>query len=65
MFLGKGILLLIIFSSVLGKNIFFEQGPIIETINQMKTSWEAGHNSYFDGKTLSEIEDLMGALDTP
>lgn len=33
-------------------NLFLEQDPIIEYVNDLKTTWTAGHNHYFDGKTL-------------
>lgn len=40
--------------------------PIIERINQNKEStWVAGENKYFEGRTLDEIRGLMGTLETP
>lgn len=33
-------------------NLFLEQDPIIEYVNNLKTTWKAGHNHYFDGKTI-------------
>jgi hypothetical protein len=39
--------------------------PIIEEINSLNTSWTAGHNPYFDGKTYEEIRKLMGSLPEP
>lgn len=33
-------------------NLFLEQDPIIEYVNNLETSWKAGHNHYFDGKTM-------------
>lgn len=47
------------------KNIFLEQEPIINFVNNLKSTWKAGHNKYFDGKTIAEIKSLMGALETP
>ena len=46
-------------------NLFLEQDPIIEHVNNLKTTWKAGHNHYFDGKTIEEIKYLMGTLETP
>lgn len=44
---------------------FIDQHIIIDQINNMKTSWKAGYNHYFDGKTLEEIKYLMGTWETP
>ena len=61
----KLILLAIVLGLVCSKNMFIEQEPIIEFINNLKTTWKAGHNKYFDGKTIDEIKSLMGTLETP
>ena len=61
----KLILLAIVLGLVCTKNMFIEQNPIIELINNLKTTWKAGHNKYFDGKTIDEIKSLMGTLETP
>jgi len=43
-----------------------DQRSIIEEVNSIKgVAWKAGHNHYWDGKTLSEIKGLMGVLETP
>lgn len=52
-------------TAVVSENLFLEQTPIIEYVNDLKTTWTAGHNHYFDGKTLDEIKSLMGTLETP
>jgi hypothetical protein len=45
---------------------FFDQAEIIAEINALKSEWKAGHNHYFDGKTVQEIKTLMGTfLETP
>ena len=61
----KLLIITIIVCLACAKNIFLEQEPIINIINNLKTTWKAGHNKYFDGKTISEIKSLMGALETP
>ena len=61
----KLILVALIIGIVCTKNIFLEQEPIINFVNNLKTTWKAGHNKYFDGKTLNEIKSLMGTLETP
>ena len=61
----KLILLTIVLGIVCSKKMFFEQQPIFEFINNLKTTWKAGHNKYFDGKTIDEIKSLMGVLETP
>jgi len=58
----KLLILIVILSLALAKNIFLEQEPIINFVNNLKTTWKAGHNKYFDGKTISEIKSLMGVL---
>lgn len=55
--------LLVLFGT--SKNIFLEQEAIIDHVNNLYTTWKAGHNHYFDGKTMKEIEQLMGTLETP
>ena len=40
----------------------FQQEEIIQYVNKVQLSWKAGHNHYFDGKTLEDIQKLMGAL---
>ena len=44
---------------------FLDQNIFIEHVNSLKTTWTAGHNHYFDGKTIDEIKSLMGTLETP
>jgi hypothetical protein len=44
---------------------FLDQQSIIEHVNSLKTTWTAGHNHYFDGRTMEEIKGLMGTLETP
>jgi hypothetical protein len=34
-------------------------------VNSQKTTWTAGHNHYFDGRTMEQIKSLMGVLETP
>lgn len=45
-----------IFSAVLSVafagNTFLEQEPLIDHVNNLKTTWTAGHNHYFDGRTM-------------
>ena len=52
-------------STVLAEDLFLEQDPIIEHVNSLGAKWTAGHNHYFDGRTLDEIKSLMGTLETP
>ena len=56
----KVILLLAILNLALCNKRFFDQESIIKIINEKRTSWTAGHNKFFDGKTLDEIKQLMG-----
>ena len=58
----KLFLVAIILGIVCAKNIFLEQEPIVKFVNNLKTTWQAGHNKYFDGKTIQEIKSLMGTL---
>ena len=57
----KVILLLAILSLTLCNKRFFDQESIIKIVNEKRTSWTAGHNKFFDGKTLDEIKQMMGA----
>lgn len=52
-------------ASVYAESTFLEQQPLVEHINKLETTWKAGHNHYFDGKTMDEIKGLMGTLETP
>lgn len=61
----KTFILAVLVATACSKNLFLEQGPIIDYVNGLKTTWTAGHNHYFDGKTLDEIKSLMGTLETP
>ena len=59
------LILALVLSSALAANLFLNQQEIIEHVNNLKTTWTAGHNHYFDGKTIDEIKQLMGTLETP
>jgi len=48
--------------SKFGKKVFLDQKSIIEHVNSVQKDWKAGHNHYFDGKTVDEIKYLMGTL---
>jgi len=51
---------------VTSKVEFFDQQSIIDHVNsQNGVAWTAGHNHYFDGKSMDEIKRLMGALEAP
>lgn len=44
----------------------YDQKSIIDEVNSKPgVTWRAGHNKYFEGKTLADIKRLMGALETP
>jgi hypothetical protein len=62
----KAILLLALVAVAMSGHYFLDQEEIIEEVNKIQKSWVAGHNKYFDGKTIEEIKGLMGTkLDTP
>ncbi len=61
----KTIILALVLTTALAGDLFLEQQPIIEYVNNLKTTWTAGHNHYFDGRTMDEIKSLMGTLETP
>lgn len=61
----KTIILALVLTTALAGDLFLEQQPIIEYVNNLKTIWTAGHNHYFDGRTMDEIKSLMGTLETP
>lgn len=61
----KTLILALLLTAVFADNLFLDQQSIIEHVNSLKTSWTAGHNHYFDGKTMDEIKSLMGTLETP
>lgn len=61
----KTIILALVLTAVFANNIFLDQQSIIEHVNSLKTTWTAGHNHYFDGRTMEEIKSLMGTLETP
>jgi hypothetical protein len=48
----KAILIVALITLALSKNIFLDQVPIIEEVNKLQKNWVAGHNHYFDGKTI-------------
>ncbi len=61
----KTIILALVLTAVFANNIFLDQQSTIEYVNNLKTTWTAGHNHYFDGRTMEEIKSLMGTLETP
>jgi cathepsin B len=62
----KAFLLVTLLVVALSKNIFLNQAEIVSEVSKLTKSWVAGHNSYFDGKTVEEIKGLMGTiLETP
>lgn len=58
----KAILLIALITIALSKNIFLDQESIIAEVNGAQKSWVAGHNRYFDGRTMEEIKSLMGTI---
>jgi len=59
-------LLVIVMAVAFAKVELLDQHSIIEHVNSLSgVSWKAGHNHYFDGKSMDEIKRLMGALETP
>jgi len=38
---------------------------IILEVNEAQTSWKAGHNEFFDGKTRAQAKKLMGFIPNP
>lgn len=38
---------------------------IITTVNSLQSQWVAGHNSRFEGKTIGDIKNLLGAWREP
>ncbi len=62
----KVIFILKLFLVAISGHYFLDQEEIIEEVSKIQKSWVAGHNKYFDGKTIEEIKGLMGTkLDTP
>jgi len=59
-------LLFIVLAVTLAKVELLDQRSLIEHVNSLSdVTWKAGHNHYFDGKSMEEIKRLMGALETP
>jgi cathepsin B len=58
----KAILLIALITLAMGKNIFLNQEEIVAEVNKAQKSWVAGHNKYFDGRTIEEIKNLMGTI---
>jgi len=48
----KVILIVTLITLALSKNLFLDQASIIEEVNKLQKTWVAGHNHYFDGKTM-------------
>lgn len=61
----KTVIFALAVTAALAGNMFFDQQSMIEHVNSLKTTWKAGHNHYFDGRTMDEIKQLMGTLETP
>lgn len=61
----KAVTLALLGTFAASEHVFLEQQPIIDHINSLGTTWKAGHNHYFDGRTMEEIKSLMGTLETP
>lgn len=61
----KIVILTLLLTAVFAENLFLDLQSIAEHVNSLKTTWTAGHNHYFDGKTINEIKSLMGTLETP
>lgn len=59
----------ILFLATLGlttQHDLLDQEAIAAEVRSQTTTWTAGHNHYFDGRTLDEIKGLMGTyLETP
>jgi hypothetical protein len=61
----RTVIIALIIALAVSKNLFLDQSSIIEKVNTAKTTWTAGQNHYFDGKTIDEIKAFMGTLETP
>jgi hypothetical protein len=48
----KAILLIALVAVAFSTNVFLDQSPIIDEVNKAQKSWVAGHNKYFDGRTM-------------
>ncbi len=48
----KAILLVALIAIAMSKNIFLNQEEIIAEVSKSTKSWVAGHNKYFDGRTM-------------
>jgi len=38
---------------------------LITEVNKIQNNWVAGHNNYFDGRTMEDVKNLMRVLRTP
>ena len=62
----KSLILLLAVTAAFAKLQFLDQNSIIEEINSRNdVHWVAGHNHYWDGKSMDDIKRLMGVLPTP
>ncbi len=48
----KAIILFALIALALSKNIFLDQEALISEVNKAQKTWVAGHNRYFDGRTM-------------
>jgi len=58
----KAILIFALIALALSKNIFLDQESLASEVNKLQKHWVAGHNKYFDGRTMEEIKALMGTI---
>lgn len=48
----KAVTLALLGTLATSEHVFLEQQSIIEQVNKLETTWKAGHNHYFDGRTM-------------
>lgn len=48
----KAILIFALIAVALSRNIFLDQESLITEVNKLQKNWVAGHNRYFDGRTM-------------
>lgn len=48
----KAILIFALLALALSTNIFLDQESLVSEVNKVQKNWVAGHNRYFDGRTM-------------
>lgn len=60
--MNKVIFALALIAVVSARHISEDMAPIIEEVNNMKTTWTAGYNERHDAFTMDSLKGLCGSL---